>query len=659
MAVLDSIKRIFAVPEDPELLRAQARALSRQVPLMYAMVLVNTVMLTFTHVGIAPALLTIYIPATLTLICVWRIASWWRGRHKLQDAEHARRSIIRMMRVMPVLSIAFCAWTIALLPYGDAYQQSQVVFFCGITTIGCMFCLMHVRAAALAMGALTLFPFTGTMLAMNHMVLTAIAINLVVVVVVMLIILLGNYRDFSDLVASRSAIAQKQTETQRLSDENERLANVDPLTGLPNHRWFYRQLAEQLSEASQNGTQIAVARIDLDGFKSINAIFGQTTGDRLLTEAAHRIMILRPEGAFVARLAADNFALIITGPISASMLRQLGAALCGAMSSPFDLPGANIHLSASIGLAESHTGDTAEMTYDRADYVTSVAKRECRGRAVVFAEHHEQEISKVRMIEHELHTADLDAEIYILFQPQFDVALDYTTGYEVLARWNSPVLGEISPVEFIPLAERSGLICKLTQTVLRKALAASAKLPNYMRLSVNLSAHDIGSTTAIETIVGMVDRAGAPCGIDFEITETAVMHDMKQAGESLLALLALGSRIALDDFGTGHSSLTHVQKLPLDRIKIDRSFVSAICTDPTSRAIIKTTADLCRNLGISCVFEGVETAAQLEALIALGGSVMQGYLFGRPVREGAMLDQVARDQAEWQAAAVPARIASA
>lgn len=654
MLALDSIKRLFAIPEDPELVMAQARALSRQVPLMYAMLLVNTVMLASTHIGIAPDLLTIYLPIVLVLASVVRIVSWWRSRARVSDVAQARRSIGRMMRVMPLLAIGFSIWTIGLLPYGGAYLQSQVVFFCGITTIGCMFCLMHVRAAALTMGALALGPFTLVMLAMNNSVMTAIAINLAAVVLVMLTVLLGNYRHFSALVASRSAMAQRQAETQRLSDENDRLANVDTLTDLPNRRWFNRHLAERLAAAEANDTQIAVARIDIDSFKSINEIFGQTTGDRVLSEVAQRILSLRSAATFVARLGADNFALIMENRTLEAELQVCGDLLCDTMRVPFDLPGATLRLSASCGFAASQHGDTAEMIYDRADYVTSVSKREARGQAIVFSERHENEISKVRRIEHELHTANLDDEINILFQPQFDVVLNCVTGYEVLARWRSPVLGDVSPVEFIPLAERTGLITKLTQAVLRKALAASALLPKHIRLSVNLSAHDVASTTAIETIVALVEQAGTPSRIDFEITETAVMRDMKRARESLAALLALGSRIALDDFGTGHSSLTHVRNLPLDRIKVDRSFVADICEDRTSQAIVKTTVDLCHNLGIACVMEGIETKEQLDALIALGGTVMQGYLFGRPVNQDTMHKQIAQEQIIWDGSENPA-----
>lgn len=649
MSALKSLMRFFAVPDDPELVKAQARALSRQVPLMYGMLLANSLTLAATHAGSAPRELIVYVPAVLVLLSLSRLIFWWRNQHKVASLDEARRMLGGMLWVAAALGIGFASWAIALFPFGNAYQQSHVAFYMGITTIGCMFCLMHVRAAALTVGACVLIPFTVFFATAGHTIFAAISINMVLVVVALLVILLGNYRDFSALVASRSAMAQKQAETQRLSDENDRLASVDSLTELPNRRWFGRRLDEMLAEAKAAGSNIAVARLDLDSFKSINDIFGQITGDRVLVEVARRILALQRPGTFVARLGADNFALIMEGPATDETMGAWGAVLCGAMRSSFDLPGTNIHLSISAGFAASQPGDTAETLYDRADYATSVAKREARGNAVVFSERHAREISKVRAMEHALHTADLDAEIYLLFQPQFDIALNRTTGYEALARWRSPTLGEISPAEFIPMAERSGLISKITQTVLRKALVVSEKLPKPQRLSVNLSAHDIGSTTAIEAIVALVEQMGKPCRIDFEITETAVMLDMNQANDALLALLTLGSRIALDDFGTGHSSLTHVQKLPLDRIKVDRSFVAEVCNDPTSRAIIKTTLDLCRNLGMTCVFEGIETEAQLDALLGLGGTIMQGYLFGRPMSEELVLQHASSERRDWGA----------
>ncbi len=632
MSLLRRISRLVSAPTDtPELALAQWRALSRQVPLMYIMLVFNTLIVAWTHLGVAPVELIVYIPATLAMLCIVRMAVWWRTRRKVLDPHKARTNLRAMIWAGAALAIGFTAWSFSLYPYGNAYLQSQIAFYMGITTIGCMFCLMHVRAAALAVGVCVLGPFTVFFIATGHETLAAIAINMVIVVTVLLIILLSNSRDFADLVASRSAIAQRQLETQRLGEENQRLANIDTLTGLPNRRSFDRHLALALQRADAEGRQIGVARLDLDRFKSINQIFGQLAGDRVLVEAARRIDSLRRADTFVARLESNTFGLILEGPVDRQTLTHAGEVLCGAMRLSFEQPEGVIRLTASAGFAVSQTDDTGDQLFDRADYALSAAKREARGSAIVFSEVHATEISKVRHMEHLLYSADLDDEIYVVLQPQYDVSLGATTGFEVLARWRSPVLGEISPADFIPMAERTGRISKITQCVLRQALTISRSLPPSIRLSVNLSAHDIGSTTAIEQIVALFDRGRGPCQIDFEVTETAAMRDLKQANQSLLVLLGLGARIALDDFGTGHSSLTHVQQLPLHRIKIDRSFVAEVTNDIASRAIVKTMVDLCRNLGISCVFEGVETEEQLQALVALGGAVMQGYFFGRPM----------------------------
>lgn len=648
MPALEAIRRFFAVPDDPDLVQAQARAFSRQVPLMYGILLVNSVVLAATH-SEAPDLLQMFVPGLLSLFCIFRILTWLRTRNRPISHEKARRLLASAVFIAAILGVGFSSWALSLYPYGNAYQQSHVAFYMGLTSICCVFCLMHLRAAATMVALCVIVPFTGFFVTSGNAVFGALALNFVLVVGGLMSILFGNYRDFGALVASRAAMERKQAETQLLSDENNRLANMDSLTGLPNRRSFDQRLEATLSAAQAAGTTIAVARLDLDSFKSINETFGQIAGDRVLVEVARRLTALRKPDTFVARLGADNYALIMQGELSEASLRTRGEVLSSAMRLSFDLSNAIIHLSASLGMAASRPGDTAEMLYDRADYATSIAKREARGTAVIFSERHAKEISKVRTLEHALRTANLDEEIHILFQPQFDIALNRTTGHEVLARWRSPTLGDVSPAEFIPMAERIGMISNITQTVLRKALATSARLPKSLRLSVNLSAHDLASVTAIEAIVAMVTRAGTPCRIDFEITETAVMRDLNQANEALLLLLALGSRIALDDFGTGHSSLTHVQKLPLDRIKVDRSFVAEVTTDPTSRAIIKTTVDLCRNLGISCVFEGIETEEQLDALLGLGGTVMQGYLFGRPMSEDMVIEQLSGERKGWQA----------
>jgi len=646
MNLLKSLLGFFSVSRDnPELIQSQAYGFTRQAPLMYAILLANTVILALTHQD-APLLLTVFAPSILGAISLFRVLRLWRARHVSISVESARQLLNRAVPVSAVLGLAFSLWALSLFPYGNAYQQSHVAFYIGITSLGCVYCLMHLRAAALSAAICSVIPFAVFFLTRGNPVFLAIACNLIIVVCALVFVTFLNFKTFAALVASRSEMARRQDETQRLSDENDRLANIDTLTGLPNRRQFARVLSTMLEQANANGTDIAVARLDIDGFKSVNNIFGHATGDRVLIEVARRIMALRSPDTFVARLEADVFGLILQGAITQERLAACGETLCAAMREPLELPDANPHVSASVGFAASRQRDTGEALCDRADYAIFVAKQEARGTAVVFSDCHASDINRVRALEHALHTADLAAEIYIVLQPQFDMSLNRTTGYEVLARWRHPVLGEISPVDFIPLAERIGVISKITQTVLRKALAMVQQLPQPLRLSVNLSAHDLGSHTAIESIVALIQSFGAPCRIDFEITETSVMEDLRQANAALVSLLSLGSRIALDDFGTGHSSLTYVQKLPLDRIKIDRSFVAEVTNDPTSRAIIKTTIDLCRNLGISCVFEGIETSEQLDVLVGLGGKIMQGYLFGRPMSEDLVLQHHAKEERE-------------
>ena len=647
MAWLKTVARFFTVSDDPNLVQAQARAFTRQVPLMYGILLVNSVALAATHDS-APDLLRLYVPGLLTLACLARIVMWWNTRSQVISHEKARRLLRSTVCISALLGVGFSVWALSLYPHGNAFQQSHVAFYMAITSICCVFCLMHLRCAAMLVALCVMVPFTAVFVMSGNPVFVALAFNFVIVVGALMSILFGNYRDFGELIASRTEMECKQKETQRLSDENHRLANVDSLTGLPNRRWFDRHLSSALDKAHAEGRQIAVARLDLDSFKSVNDIFGQITGDCVLVEVAQRIDALRQPSTMVARLGNDDFALILLEMTTEAAMQACGDVLTAAMRPSFETKLGTVHLSASAGFAASRPGDTADTLYDRADYVTWVAKHETRGKALVFTDRHADELRHVRKMEHALHTADLDAEIHIVFQPQFDIALNRISGYEVLARWRNPVLGDVSPVEFIPMAERMGMINKITQTVLRKALVVSAKLPRSLRLSVNLSANDLTSTTAIEAIVALVEKSGKPCRVDFEITETAVLRDMEQANDGLVALLALGSRIALDDFGTGHSSLTHVQQLPLDRIKVDRSFVKDVTTDPTSRAIIKTTVDLCRNLGISCVFEGIETEEQLDVLLGLGGTVMQGYLFGRPMSEDAMLEQIGGHHKGWQ-----------
>jgi len=432
----------------------------------------------------------------------------------------------------------------------------------------------------------------------------------------------------------RSEAAQKAT--LELSEKSARLANVDFLTGLPNRRHFMQLLSDRVEQ----GDAVVVCIVDLDGFKGINDAFGHGAGDEVLVEVARRLQADLQLEPLTARIGGDEFGIIIPGHPDPERLQEWAHSLLSQLKVPFYLDAAVARISGSLGIASSLDSDSAESILDRADYAAYEAKHHQKGGLVVFDQDHQRSISETHKIERALMQADFENEIVPVFQPIVNAQTGHTEGYETLARWHSPELGNVSPADFIPIAERLGLIPRVTQHMVRKAIDLAAQLPGKLRVSVNLSMHDLASADAMCNLSAILAASTLkPCRIDFEITETAVMHDSEEATAALNVLLAHGARISLDDFGTGHSSLSRVQTLPLNRIKIDQCFVANIETSRASQAIVKTTLDLCQNLGISCVVEGTETAEQIAALQALGATLFQGYYFSRPIGLDAVLER--------------------
>jgi len=648
MAFIKTIARIFAIRQDrPDLLMAQAAAFTRQVPMMYLVLLVNAFALAATHFHSAPLSLTVGGPACLTLICAWRMAGWLRLRHKGFDAARAGKMLRGTVVAALGLSIGFSAWSLSLYPYGDAYQQSHVAFYMAITVIACIFSLMHLRAAALVVTVAVLGPMALFFSLTGNPVFAAISVNVVVVAAVMIVILMIHYREFSDLVESRSALIEKATQAQQLSDANDRLANLDSLTGLPNRRRFFTELEAHVAHARRYDRSLMVGVIDLDGFKPINDAFGHATGDRLLTEVGRRLQSFGAPPLFVARLGGDEFGLIIDAHLTPDAIKALGRDLCDLMRAPYRLPGVTAQVGGSVGFcAFPAGGQTSEQLFERADYALYHAKQNLKGSAVVFDERHEADIRELGQVEQALRRADLDAEMHIHFQPIVDTSAKRTIAFEALARWSSPELGEVPPTVFINAAERSGQIVEITRVLVAKALRAVRSWPMDMRVSINLSARDIASMETVSRIVDIVlESQVAPHRIDFEITETAIVCDFDQARAALMTFHGLGVRTALDDFGTGHSSLSHVRLLPLDKLKIDSSFIADIDHHAASEDIVKTVLQLCRNLRIDCIVEGVETQEQLDKVVSLGGVVMQGYHFARPMPASSVATYLAEEAA--------------
>lgn len=628
------ISRFMSVPRnDADLLKAQFEVFSSQVPLMYAILLINAWALALSFRDTAPVWLSTYIPIAFTAVCGARLIGWWRVRNTVPEPEIAYRALKHVNKLALGLTIALSSWALSLYPYGDAYMQGHIAFFIAVTGVGVIICMQQLRSAAFIVAAVINLTFVLYFSLAEIVSFRGMSINLLLVTIALMAVVTVQFRYFAGAVSARR-------ELEAVGRENFRLANLDSLTGLPNRRQFFAHLEHMFSKA--DGRRLAVGIIDLDGFKPVNDLYGHKVGDSLLVEVGRRLAALSDDRTHIARLGGDEFALVVVDCSDDAELLALGERICAMLRDPFVLIEATVQISGSIGFAVfPELAGNAHELYERADYALYQGKRTNRGHAALFSSRHVAEIERDKRIEQALNAADLERELSVVFQPIVDIETRATVAFEALARWTSPGLGKVSPDQFIPVSERIGMIGQLTRVLLRKALATAATWPENVRLSFNLSTHDISSSEGALAITGLIMSSGIdPKRLDFEITETAMMYDFGQAMATVDMLKALGCGIALDDFGTGYSSLSQLHALPLTKIKIDRCFVSDLDTNPASFKIVKSLLALSSDMGLGCVIEGVETEAELDALRKLGGQFVQGYLYSPPVADAEVAEML-------------------
>lgn len=644
--VFAATAKILGVEDaDGDLAVAQYRALSRNLPLLYFILLVNSWCLVATHFHVAPRYLTIWVPSMLTLICGARLFRWYCDRNHVPSPPEAVRRLKQSNFVATLTAGLFVGWGVSFFHFGDLSTNSHVTFFVAFTTLGCIVCLMQIRATALRLALVISIPFIVFLAFSGNATFRGMAINYTLVIAAMMIIAVNTYGDFASLVASRSALLAKQSEIMALSDENLRLANMDSLTGLANRRNFFSVVDSGLSAALERGGRVIVGVLDLDGFKTVNDAYGHSVGDSLLVEVAARLAE-NCSGHFLPhRLGGDEFALISIVDMDDQTLRTRAEAICEALSQPVMIGYIPVQITATLGLATyPESGETIEELFERADYTLYHAKRNNRrGKPILFNSEHRAEIRRDSRISQALRSTELDQELDLAFHPIINSQSGVVVGFEALARWNNKWLGPISPANFIPIAERIGMISKLTRILLQKALAVAATWPAEVRLSFNLSVEDVSSVDRIRRVISLIEQSGVdPRRLDFEITETAMVRDFPQVLRSINMLKAIGSGIALDDFGNGYSNLSQVHRLPLDKIKIDRGLISGIDANSISRKIVKSVMILCRDMEIDCVVEGVENNAELDALRELGCHLVQGYCYTRPISRDDVPDFLSR-----------------
>ena len=404
------------------------------------------------------------------------------------------------------------------------------------------------------------------------------------------------------------------------------MAYRDPLTGLPNRRSFLEALNRSIGDDRGTG----VVLLDLDRFKQINETLGHQVGDRLLAKVAGRLAETL-EGEQIFRLGGDELAVLLSRD-AAERAASCAALLLDEFDEAFCVDGQRLRIGCSVGLALADAGDDANLLLQKADLALYRAKGRGGHRVAAYEDGMMETARERRELEVDLAHAVERGELHLEYQPLFRLPDRRLVGFEALIRWRHPGRGLVSPATFIPLAEESGAIAEIGRWVLDAVSRQISRWPEHIHVAVNVSAVQMRAPDIVEQISAALRRCGVPSSrLELELTETAMVADGERIAASLRALRRLGVKIAMDDFGTGYSSFAHLRAFELDRIKIDRSFVSAADTDPEARAVVRAVTGMAREMKIMTVGEGVETQQQLDRLVELGCHHAQGFLLGRPL----------------------------
>ncbi|MGH6703061.1 MAG: putative bifunctional diguanylate cyclase/phosphodiesterase [Bradyrhizobium sp.] len=425
------------------------------------------------------------------------------------------------------------------------------------------------------------------------------------------------------------AVIEDVTERTRSEQQIAHLAHYDPLTDLPNRVLFCEQLENALKTV-RPGEQLAVMYIDIDEFKSVNDALGHSIGDELLKTVARRLRSCLSDADVAARLGGDEFAVIQTSVKSPSDTTRLAEKIHRSIRQTCECEGHLITTDASIGIALAEAGANLHQLLKNADLAMYAAKSAGRRTYRFFEPGMDARVKARHILETDLRQAIADGGLEVYYQPCVSLRDDRITGCEALLRWRHPERGMISPAEFIPIAEETGLINHIGEWVLATACAEAATWPDDVKIAVNVSPVQFRSGTLALKIVAALAASGLPASrLELEITEAVLIRDDEAALAILHQLRGIGVRIALDDFGTGYSSLSYLQRFPFDKIKIDRCFVDDIEDPDGSSCIVQAVVNIAAARHITTTAEGVETWPQRELLQTLGCSEMQGYLFSQ------------------------------
>ena len=429
-----------------------------------------------------------------------------------------------------------------------------------------------------------------------------------------------------------------------------RTSAVDNLTGLPTRLYFESKLTDAARKCRDGGARLAVFFIDLDGFKPVNDTFGHSSGDRVLEQVGARLKLIARGSGVAARVGGDEFVLLGPAAGSQAAAAQIAARVIESLSKPYQVDNREVLISCSVGIALFPEGCSSNKLIARADAAMYAAKRAGGSRHCFYSREMDADVQQNFDMLRDLREALVRNELELFFQPKVDARSGKVTAAEALLRWNHPTRGMVMPGEFIPLAERSGLIGPLGDWVIEAACRQARAWRDKglrMRVAINLSAYQMRQDDIADRITDALSRYRIhPSLLTCEITESAAMEDTLATQETFRRLGELGAHLSIDDFGTGYSSLSYLRKLPAQELKIDMSFVKDIESGADARAVVDAVVRLAHALGLKVVAEGVENTRQQQILLELGCDELQGYLFAKPMSARALLLWAIGDRSE-------------
>jgi diguanylate cyclase (GGDEF)-like protein len=621
--------------EGCDLLQERYLSLQRQVPLLYLSALCSFVGL---HLATQGELLSRSTPAWVAVMMLLvRMVHWARRRSVHLTVQAIERELRITFVFAAFFSLFFSAWALYLFS-DSSTDKSFILLFGSLAAVGCAYGLSSFAKAARLPLYLLGVPLGLRAVLTGELNLIGAGITLIVIVLLVARVLTVHNQDLSQLSASRSQTAAERERAleaeEAAKQEKEKatlIAGTDYLTGLPNRRAFMNRLSEELANPSRQVGALAV--IDLDGFKPINDSFGHGLGDVILKLVAERFQASLRAGDLCARIGGDEFGLLFSRCPSPAQAKKIADRLCAALDQPLSVDGRDFKLAATCGVTVLTEQDQdSSQAIARADTALYKAKWHAKGTVCVFSETMDQQRARRLRIEQALRDPSAREKLDLVFQPIFDLQTGRVCALEALARWEDSELGHVSPSEFIAIAEQIGVIQEVNAQLFTKALEAACDWPDHIGLAFNLSAMQLCSSSLAPSILAQLRRSRIqPSRLEVEITETVLLVDFEAARQNLMAFRAAGVSVVLDDFGAGYASISYLQEMQFDSVKLDGSLLAQATSSSHSRRLLKGVIALCADLSAPCVAEHVETAEQLALLLELNCARAQGYFLSEPL----------------------------